>query len=95
MMQVIRVCDNEEDVRWVSKQLLHWVCVQINVQYSKHFFKHNVLHFSTSCLCVYAAFLNALLPSQGECGSYGAQFGDSKCIVPQSLRPLNYLSSSP
>lgn len=34
--------------------------------------------------------------SQGECGLVlWVVFGDSKCTVPQSLRALNYLSSSP
>ena len=50
--------------------------------------------FVCLCLCVcvsaHAVFMNILPPSQGECG----WFGDSKCMVPQSLRPLNYLSSS-
>lgn len=47
------------------------------------------------CVCVDAAFTATLLPSQGECGWCCGWFGDSKCMVPQSLRPLNYLSSSP
>lgn len=47
------------------------------------------------CVCVHAVFMDALFPSLGECGWCCGWYGDRKCMVPQSLRPPNYLSSSP
>lgn len=110
MMQVIRVCDDDGCVGRVSRQISHCVCVCANKCVwmlgaclhmhrclGAHSMWFHPVYFLRVCVCVsaHALFMDTLLPSKGECGWRCGWFGDSKCMVPQSLRPLNYLSSFP
>lgn len=108
LTQVIRKCDNNGGF-WASVKVLSApsVSVQINVctrlclclglcLHTRRFNSTFLLHarvYVCASMCV--VFMDLLFPSQGERGLCGGWFGDSKCMVPQSLRPLNYLSSLP
>lgn len=98
LTQVIRKCDNNGGF-WASVKVLFApsVSVQINVwsRLCMHLGPFNSAFPLCVCASVCAVFMDLLFPSQGERGLCGGWFGDSKCMVSQSLRPLNYLSSLP
>jgi len=92
MMQVIRVCDDGAGGK-ADIALCVCVCVcmceyAIVPECTQHVIAFFVFAYLCVCVCV---FMVTLFP----CGWCGGWYGDRRCMVPRSLRPPNYLSSSP